>query len=178
MEGISEGRDPLRKLDLRLKILRASSFPIVFNGIGPNRPWPGRWIAITRVPSSLQVMPTQEEQMGSVEFQFSFLTCGTAEANWRSAWASDFKSAVITQRLCSRKRMAAIALNRSFIVDGYVQLHKYEPLTSVALLFPGCKTSMKNHFTSFNKSLLTKIQIATNRKKGEEMVNYLAWTWR
>lgn len=38
MEMISVGRDPFRKLDLRLKILRESSFPMVLGGIGPNSP--------------------------------------------------------------------------------------------------------------------------------------------
>lgn len=38
MEMISEGSVPLRKLDLKLRILRESSFPIVLGGIGPNSP--------------------------------------------------------------------------------------------------------------------------------------------
>lgn len=62
MEGISEGRFPLRWLDRRLRSLRASSFPIVLAGMGPDSPTPGRWMPITLVPSSLHEMPTQELQ--------------------------------------------------------------------------------------------------------------------
>ena len=111
MEDISKGRVPFKKLDLRLKIRRASSFPIVFGGIGPNSPRPGRWMAITLVPSLLQVMPTQEVQIGTVEFQFSFRTCGTAEANRSRASESEVRSAVVTRRLCSRRVIPANVAN-------------------------------------------------------------------
>lgn len=47
-ESKSDGRSPLRKLDRRLMMTRASSFPIVLAGIGPYSPTPGRWTATTR----------------------------------------------------------------------------------------------------------------------------------
>lgn len=80
MRNISDGIVPFRKFDRRLKILRASNFPMVFDGIEPNRPIPGRWIAVTCVRLLLQVIPTQEVQIETLKFQLRLLVCGTVEA--------------------------------------------------------------------------------------------------
>lgn len=71
MERISKGRFPLRSLDRRLRTLRASSFPILLAGMGPESPTPGRWMAIIRVSFRLQEMPIQEVQTGALGFQLS-----------------------------------------------------------------------------------------------------------
>lgn len=69
----SDGKFPLRRLDLRLRAVSASSFPKVLAGIGPKSPVPGSRRAITRVGFLEQVIPTQEVQIGELAVQFSFL---------------------------------------------------------------------------------------------------------
>jgi hypothetical protein len=56
---MSAGMLPLRRFDRRLRIARASNFPIVLAGIGPYRPTPGSRTESTREPSRVQFMPTQ-----------------------------------------------------------------------------------------------------------------------
>lgn len=75
---ISEGRSPLKRLDLRLRILRAPNLPRVLDGIRPKNPTPGSLRASTLELSCVQVMPTQDVHIGLVEFQFRFRRWGTA----------------------------------------------------------------------------------------------------
>lgn len=72
MDRISEGRFPLRRLERRLRTLKASNFPRMLAGMGPTSPTPGSRSSSTRVPSGLQVMPTQDEQIGVTALQLSF----------------------------------------------------------------------------------------------------------
>ena len=118
MEGISEGRFPVRALDRRLRILRASSVPKVLGGMEPKSPTPGRWRPITRVPFELQVIPTQVLQIGVEAFQLSFRIWGTAAANLRRACISVFRSAVILGTIRSvRKRKASVEMEGSTFID-------------------------------------------------------------
>jgi len=71
-EGISEGRFPLRRLERRLRTLRASNFPRVLAGIGPTSPTPGSRREATRVPSEVHLMPTQDVQIEVAGFQLKF----------------------------------------------------------------------------------------------------------
>jgi hypothetical protein len=91
-EVISDGRLPLRRLDLRLRAFRASSLPRVFDGIEPMSPTPGSRTEITRVPFGLQMMPTQEEQTGVAGSQIRLRRWGMALAKSRRACLSEFKS--------------------------------------------------------------------------------------
>lgn len=105
---IAEGRFPLRRLDRRLIILKLSIFPKLFFGSGPMSPTPGSRTSTTWAPSLLQVMPTQEEQIGVAGFQLIFRPCGTAAAKSRRACLSEFRSprhserrVATTKRECS-----------------------------------------------------------------------------
>jgi len=66
---------------------------MVFSGIEPVNPMPGRWMPTTRVWFELQVTPTHEVQIEEDSFQLSLGACGTAEANSNRACRSEFKSA-------------------------------------------------------------------------------------
>lgn len=69
----SEGKGPLRRLDLRLKICRADKRLRVFEGRVPSSPTAGNRTAITLELSELQVTPVQLVQAETLKSQFSFL---------------------------------------------------------------------------------------------------------
>lgn len=115
---MSVGIFPLRLFDLRLRISRASSFPMVPDGIGPTSPIPGRWTATTRVPWVLQVIPAQEVQIGEATFQLSFRLCGTLAAKLRRACLSEFKSAQMRGRIATwRRKTESSKEDLRFMVD-------------------------------------------------------------
>lgn len=78
-------------------MVRASSFPMVLDGMGPTSPTPGSRRVSTLVPSRVQVMPTQDMHAGVERVQLSFLPWGTAPAKSRSACLSEFLRSAIAK---------------------------------------------------------------------------------
>lgn len=72
-DKISEGRVPSRRLERRLRTLKAFNFPRVFEGMGPRSPAAGSRRENTRDPSEKQVTPGQEVQIGVEGSHFNFL---------------------------------------------------------------------------------------------------------
>lgn len=107
-ERISDGRTPLRKLDLRLRDVSASSLPRVLAGIGPLNPAPGSRSEMTRVPSDEHVTPIQEVQTDELAFQLSFLPWGTAAVKSRRACLSELRSAMSIGRSMNKNRSSMV----------------------------------------------------------------------
>uniref|UniRef100_A0A2P2LUT7 Putative inactive receptor kinase At5g58300 isoform X1 n=1 Tax=Rhizophora mucronata TaxID=61149 RepID=A0A2P2LUT7_RHIMU len=68
----------------------------------PKNPTPGSRSSTTRVPSELQVTPTQELQTEYEEFQLRCRRWGTAAAKSRRACLSEFRLAVARGRSMTR----------------------------------------------------------------------------
>lgn len=100
---MSEGKLPLSRLERRLRIFSAPSFPSVLAGIGPDSPTPGSRRATTSVWFESHVTPIQA-QMGVAEFQLSFRPWGTVAEKLKRTCLSEFRSAVAGGRRKIRKK--------------------------------------------------------------------------
>ncbi|PON95098.1 hypothetical protein TorRG33x02_089900 [Trema orientale] len=92
---MSGGSVPLSRLDRRLRILSASSFPRVLTGIWPKSLTPGSRTATTLEPSKLQLIPTQVVHNGVSASQLTLWPCGTTEMKSRRAFLSESMSAIV-----------------------------------------------------------------------------------
>ncbi|KAK1434649.1 hypothetical protein QVD17_00398 [Tagetes erecta] len=107
---IDSGKFPVKELNERSKSIRRGGkevgiFPSVLDGIGPLSPTAGRRRPNTRVPSEVQLIPTQKVQTAVLLLQLSFGPWGTALANARRACVSEFKSAHVRGRRKAIKKI-------------------------------------------------------------------------
>jgi len=115
---MSAGRFPLSRLERRLIIFTASSLPSVLDGMVPTSPTPGSRTVTTRVPFSLQVMPSQDLHTEVDGFHAKFRRWGIALAKSRRACLSELRSAMTKGKIIT---MTKRKLERSFMESCFLE---------------------------------------------------------
>lgn len=118
---------------------------MVFSGMDPVNPIPGRWIPVTRVPFELQVTPTHEVQIEAESlFQLSLGACGTEEANSKRACLSEFKSdaSIKLKRDSVEVNRTRAAIENSNFISCLVQNPRQVVIPSCELKFSASFTGL------------------------------------
>lgn len=142
---------------------------MLLSGIEPVSPNPGRWTRVTRVPSELQVTPTQDVQTAAESFQLSLGACRTLEANSYRACLSELRSATIKPKRDSLKLRMKSAKVKDWSVMGALFGAEVKQMVfprselSCSSLFPGLvlknydnsladHAQSQNYATSYSKT--------------------------